>query len=240
MVSPRNKPDARRHLALTTASLFVAALALMGSPLAGATHPVALPTPTRIRGRLRRPDHAPVQTISGVLRDAETGSPIRDSCVGWRPTSALDTDDNRYTKVNESGGWSFDSSSTGPFFLSFYVASAGNCAEPIDDTYVPSWFENQAFASGDTDPLTARPPVGVTLTKVDAGATGVIACLGTDELPDTCAVPDTTLSGGWSAPGLNPSSWPVSSPSARRASSAAPSPTRTADGPSLIFRSPPR
>ena len=62
-------------------------------------------------------------------------------------------------------------------------------------TYVPSWFENQAFASGDTDPLTARPPVGVTLTRIDAGATGVIACLGADELPDTCAVPDTTLSG---------------------------------------------
>ena len=194
MLNPRRNPSVRRHLALTTASLFITALALMGGPPAGAAGRVELPAP--IASELATPDEkASVQTISGVLRDAETGSPIRDSCVGSRPASALDSDDNRYAKVNESGGWSVDSSSPGPFFLSFYVARAGNCADPIDGSYAPSWFENEAFTSGETDPLTARPPVGVTLTKVDAGATGVVACLGAEKLPDTCAVPDTTLSG---------------------------------------------
>ena len=194
MVSPRMMLSARRHLALTTASLFIAALALISGPPAGAIDRLELPTP--IGSGAGIPDeHAPVRTTSGVLRDAETASPIRDSCVGWRPTSALDTDDNSYTKVNESGAWSFDSSSAGPFLLSFYVARGGNCADPIDRSHRPSWFANQAFTSGDTDPVTARPPVGVTLTKVDAGTTGVVACLGVEELPGTCAIPDTALSG---------------------------------------------
>ena len=181
-----SKASAPRHLVLITAALVVGTMTALVSPLAHATDPVRSPIPA---------GSAPIQTTSGVLRDAQTGSPIQDGCVGWRPISALDTDHNHVTTVNESGAWSFDSSRAGSFFLFFYVASAGNCRNPVDLTYVPSWFENQPYASGDIDPLTALPPVGASLTKVAAGSTGVIACLGTDALPDTCAIPDTTLSG---------------------------------------------
>ena len=213
MASPTRKASARRNvplrdLALTTTALFIAASAIVSSPLANGmdaatsatpTGPVTAAdsrratTPTSDVTDARPVTEAPIHTVSGVLRDARTGSQLRDGCVGWRSTSALDTDRNMYTEVNESGGWSFASSSPGPFFLSFHVASEGDCANTIDDSYLPSWFENRAFAPGGADPDTALPPVG--LTKVDGGTTGVVACLGTDRLPDACTVPDTTLSG---------------------------------------------
>ena len=93
------------------------------------------------------------------------------------------------------GTWSFDTNEPSPFYLAFYAAVDGNCGTAIDDSYLPSWYTNQAFAEGDTNPAAARPPTDSMLTAVNAGESGVVACLGADEIPTECAVPDATLSG---------------------------------------------
>ena len=67
------KASAPRQLVLITVALVVVTMAALVSPLAGATDPVGFRIPA---------GSASLQTTSGVLRDAQTGSPIQDGCVG--------------------------------------------------------------------------------------------------------------------------------------------------------------
>ena len=137
----------------------------------------------------------PSRTISGVLRDGANGAPISGGCVAWRSTSADPTSPNQIQWVDQRGTWSIETYGDSPFYLAFYAAVDGNCNNGIDGRYQPSWYSNRAFAEGDTDPMATRPPRGSKLTAVSAGESGVVACLGADEIPTVCAEPDTTLSG---------------------------------------------
>lgn len=156
----------------------------------------ASPTPagTQTSASPAAPD--PSQTVSGVLTAVRTAVPIPNSCVGWRSTSAADTDDSFYAAVAEDGTWSIPVNPKSIFFLFFYATKDGNCEGPVDSSsYLPSWYENLPFDF--KAPKEARAPM-LTLHKVNSGDSGVVACLGTDKLPsgdNACAKADTTLSG---------------------------------------------
>ena len=129
-------------------------------------------------------------SISGVLRNAETGGPIRSSCVARRSADGFATN---VTNVQDDGTWSIEvDTEAGPSRLAFYVVDDYNCSGPVQsDDYLPAWYENQTFTG--TDPFTAVPPSGATL--VDPGTTGIVACLARDALATACATPTTALSG---------------------------------------------
>jgi hypothetical protein len=136
---------------------------------------------------------AAVATVSGVLRDATTGAPIRNSCVGWRPK--IWTGPNETIHVDKRGRWSFDAVVPGSFYIAFYVTEDGNCSNPVltgKDNYRASWYRGHPFFG--TDPSTAVPP----RQGADAVPEGsdIVACLGTqDSLPTECTIPDRTVSG---------------------------------------------
>jgi len=156
-------------------------------------------TPSRAEQRLPSPgvEHlqvAAATTVSGVLRDATTGGPIRNGCVAWRPTSVTPTATNGTTRVGGKGRWEFDAGDPGPFYISFYVTDDGDCSHaPLtgSDNYRASWYRGHPFTG--TNPSTALPPPGA-----DAVAAGsnVVACLAThNALPTACATPNRTASG---------------------------------------------
>jgi hypothetical protein len=129
-------------------------------------------------------------TTSGVLRDATTGAPIPNSCVVFSPAAFPGR--TNYDSVGGNGQWSFTTDELGPFDLAFYTTANGDCSQPILPTPVPSWYSNQPLSGTDADTIT--PPPGA--TTVEAGTSGIVACLGETALPTTaCAVPQVDLSG---------------------------------------------
>jgi hypothetical protein len=129
-------------------------------------------------------------TTSGVLLDATTGTAIPNSCVVFSP-AALPGQTN-FTNVGGDGTWSFNTAESGPFNLAFYTTTNGDCSQPILPTPVPSWYINQPLSGTDENVIT--PPKGA--TTVDAGTSGIVACLGETALPTAvCAVPSAVLSG---------------------------------------------
>jgi hypothetical protein len=129
-------------------------------------------------------------TTSGVLRDATTGTAIPNSCVVFSP--AAFPGQTNYDSVAGDGTWSFTTSESGPFNLAFYTTTNGDCSQPILPTPVPSWYINQPLSGTDENVIT--PPKGA--TTVDAGTSGIVACLGETALPTAaCAVPSAVLSG---------------------------------------------
>jgi hypothetical protein len=129
-------------------------------------------------------------TTSGVLRDATTGAPIPNSCVVFSP--AAFPGQTNYTNVGINGQWSFTTAESGPFNLAFYTTANGDCSQPILPTPVPSWYINQPLNGTDEHIIT--PPPGA--TAVDAGTSGIVACLGATALPTAaCVVPPVVLSG---------------------------------------------
>ena len=137
-------------------------------------------------------------TISGVLTEAQTTIPVPNSCVGWRSTSADSAEASSYAAVNTNGQWSIPVDDGLSYFLFFYATGDGDCVGPVVTTsYLPSWYANVAFDE-EVMPAEAREPEMVTLDKVSAGEQPVVACLGTDKLPqgaDACAPAAVTLSG---------------------------------------------
>jgi hypothetical protein len=129
-------------------------------------------------------------TTSGVLRDAATGAPIPNSCVVFSP--AAFPGQTNFTSVGGDGTWSFTTAEAGPFNLAFYTTANGDCSQPILPTPVPSWYINQPLSGTDEHVIT--PPPGA--TTVDAGTSGIVACLGATALPTAaCATPQVILSG---------------------------------------------
>jgi hypothetical protein len=129
-------------------------------------------------------------TTSGVLRDAVTGAPIPNSCVVFSP--AAFPGQTNFTNVGGDGTWSFNTAESGPFNLAFYTTANGDCSQPILPTPVPSWYINQPLSGTDEHVIT--PPPGA--TTVDAGTSGIVACLGATALPTApCATPQVILSG---------------------------------------------
>jgi hypothetical protein len=129
-------------------------------------------------------------TTSGVLRDATTGAAIPNSCVVFSP--AAFPGQTNFTNVGGDGTWSFNTAESGPFNLAFYTTANGDCSQPILPTPVPSWYINQPLSGTDEHVIT--PPPGA--TTVDAGTSGIVACLGATALPTgPCATPQVILSG---------------------------------------------
>jgi hypothetical protein len=129
-------------------------------------------------------------TTSGVLRDATNGAPIPNSCVVFSP--AAFPGQTNFTNVGGDGTWSFNTAESGPFNLAFYTTANGDCSQPILPTPVPSWYINQPLSGTDEHVIT--PPPGA--TTVDAGTSGIVACLGATALPTApCATPQVDLSG---------------------------------------------
>jgi len=129
-------------------------------------------------------------TTSGVLRDATTGAAIPNSCVVFSPAAFPGR--TNYDSVGGDGTWSFTTAETGPFNLAFYTTANGDCSQPILPTPVPSWYINQPLKGTDEHVIT--PPKGA--TTVDAGTSGIVACLGATAVPTAaCAVPSVVLSG---------------------------------------------
>jgi hypothetical protein len=129
-------------------------------------------------------------TTSGVLRDAATGAAIPNSCVVFSP--AAFPGQTNFTNVGGDGTWSFTTLESGPFNLAFYTTANGDCSQPILPTPVPSWYINQPLKGTDEHVIT--PPKGA--TTVDAGTSGIVACLGVTALPTgPCATPQVVLSG---------------------------------------------
>ena len=129
-------------------------------------------------------------TTSGVLRDAATGAPIPNSCVVFSP--AAFPGQTNFNNVGINGQWSFTTAESGPFNLAFYTTANGDCSQPIQPTPVPSWYINQPLSGTDEHVIT--PPPGA--TTVDAGTSGIVACLGATALPTAaCVVPPVVLSG---------------------------------------------
>ena len=129
-------------------------------------------------------------TTSGVLRDATTGAPIPNSCVVFSP--AAFPGQTNFNNVGINGQWSFTTAESGPFNLAFYTTANGDCSQPILPTPVPSWYINQPLSGTDEHVIT--PPPGA--TTVDAGTSGIVACLGATALPTAaCVVPPVVLSG---------------------------------------------
>jgi hypothetical protein len=97
-----------------------------------------------------------------------------------------------YDSVGGDGTWSFTTAESGPFNLAFYTTANGDCSQPILPTPVPSWYINQPLKGTDEHVIT--PPKGA--TTVDAGTSGIVACLGATAVPTAaCAVPSVVLSG---------------------------------------------
>lgn len=180
-----------------------------GSPSVDAATPSPTPASTPTGGPTASPDPTPsalpeekagdvgVQAVvatSGVLRDARTGAPIPNSCVGFRTADATSAN---YTNTREDGSWEiFTDDLNGPLNLAFYVVANGNdpnpCQGPVVSTdYQPSWYESQPFTG--TDPVNAEPPAAA--IEVAPGTSGIVACLAPDRLPTACAAPTTTISG---------------------------------------------
>jgi len=129
-------------------------------------------------------------TTSGVLRDAATGAAIPNSCVVFSP--AAFPGQTNFTNVGGDGTWSFTTLESGPFNLAFYTTANGDCSQPILPAPVPSWYINQPLKGTDEHVIT--PPKGA--TTVDAGTSGIVACLGATALPTApCATPQVVLSG---------------------------------------------
>ena len=164
------------------------------SPTQGAS---VTPTPAEQRSPSPEALNAEVSaaiTVSGVLRDATTGAPIRNSCIAWRQASDTSTATNRTTRVSEKGQWSIDTGEQGPFSIAFYVTENGDCSRTVltgSDNYRASWYRGRPFSG--TNPGTALPPTGA--AQVAAGS-DIVACLGTQNaLPTACTTPDRTVSG---------------------------------------------
>ena len=129
-------------------------------------------------------------TTSGVLLDATTGAAIPNSCVVFSPAAFPGR--TNYDSVGGDGTWSFTTAESGPFDLAFYTTANGDCSQPILPTPVPSWYINQPLSGTDEHVIT--PPPGA--TTVDAGTSGIVACLGATALPTAaCAAPSVVLSG---------------------------------------------
>jgi hypothetical protein len=129
-------------------------------------------------------------TTSGVLLDAITGAAIPNSCVVFSPAAFPGR--TNYDSVGGDGTWSFTTAESGPFNLAFYTTTNGDCSQPILPTPVPSWYINQPLSGTDEHVIT--PPKGA--TTVDAGTSGIVACLGETALPTApCATPQVVLSG---------------------------------------------
>jgi hypothetical protein len=129
-------------------------------------------------------------TTSGVLLDATTGVAIPNSCVVFSPAAFPGR--TNYDSVGGDGTWSFTTAESGPFNLAFYTTANGDCSQPILPTPVPSWYINQPLSGTDEHVIT--PPPGA--TTVDAGTSGIVACLGATALPTgPCATPQVVLSG---------------------------------------------
>jgi hypothetical protein len=129
-------------------------------------------------------------TTSGVLLDAATGAAIPNSCVVFSPAAFPGR--TNYDSVGGDGTWSFTTAESGPFDLAFYTTSDGDCSQPILSIPVPSWYINQPLSGTDEHIIT--PPPGA--TTVDAGTSGIVACLGATALPTAaCATPQVVLSG---------------------------------------------
>jgi hypothetical protein len=129
-------------------------------------------------------------TTSGVLLDAITGVAIPNSCVVFSPAAFPGR--TNYDSVGGDGTWSFTTAESGPFNLAFYTTVNGDCSQPILPTPVPSWYINQPLSGTDEHVIT--PPPGA--TTVDAGTSGIVACLGATALPTAaCAAPSVVLSG---------------------------------------------
>ncbi|MGB8380407.1 MAG: hypothetical protein WCG47_04000 [Dermatophilaceae bacterium] len=143
---------------------------------------------------------AAVTTTSGTLRAAQTGAPLRNSCVAWVSASAPAPAPVSWRNVNFDGTWSFESEDAGPFYLAFYVTSNGDCSSAILAAPVPSWFTNQPLAQ--TIPQELVPPAGA--EQVPAGRADVTACLGAQNLPSTCTAPNAVMSGDVVKPGPLP------------------------------------
>ena len=116
-------------------------------------------------------------TTSGVLLDATTGVAIPNSCVVFSPAAFPGR--TNYDSVGGDGTWSFTTAESGPFNLAFYTTANGDCSQPILPTPVPSWYINQPLSGTDEHVIT--PPPGA--TTVDAGTSGIVACLGATALP---------------------------------------------------------
>ncbi len=134
---------------------------------------------------------AALTTTSGTLRAAQTGAPLRNSCVAYVSASAPAPAPVSWRNVNFDGTWSFESDDAGPFYVAFYVTSNGDCGGAILAAPVPSWFANQSL--GQTFARDLVPPDGA--STVPAGTAGVTACLGEQNLPTACATPDAVMSG---------------------------------------------
>ena len=129
-------------------------------------------------------------TTSGILLDATTGVAIPNSCVVFSPAAFPGR--TNYDSVGGDGTWSFTTAESGPFDLAFYTTANGDCSQPILPTPVPSWYINQPLSGTDEHVIT--PPPGA--TTVDAGTSGIVACLGATALPTgPCATPQVVLSG---------------------------------------------
>jgi hypothetical protein len=139
---------------------------------------------------------AAVTTTSGGLRDANTGAPIRNSCVAWRSRSRSVTfpGSQGTTRVDDRGSWSFKSEDPGPFFVAFYVTD-GDCSQGAvltgSENYRAAWYRGHPFIG--TNP-NADPPAEA--DPVAAGSSDIIACLAKQNVLATeCATPNTTVSG---------------------------------------------
>ena len=134
--------------------------------------------------------YALTTTTSGVLRAADTGDAIPNSCVVFSPVSSPGM--TNYDSVGGDGTWSFTTGEQGPFNLAFYTTATGDCSQPILPKPVPSWYINQPLTGTDEHIIT--PPLGA--SAVSGGTTGIVACLGMTALPTAaCAVPRPELSG---------------------------------------------
>ena len=187
---PSATPDGSESGSPSSVAATPDAAASPAPEVSATSSPAPQPLPSRQVGNARI---AAVATVSGVLRDATTGAPIRNSCVAWRPKTG--TGPNGTTHVDERGRWSFDAVVPGSFYIAFYVTEDGDCSKPVltgKDNYRASWYRGHPFFG--TDPRTAVPP----REGADAVPEGsdIVACLGTqDALPTECTIPDRTVSG---------------------------------------------
>lgn len=140
------------------------------------------------RSRCETPQ-PPTLTTSGVLREAATGAPLR-GCVLLDSISA--PGNSQLVWTNGDGSWQYTGDLPGPFALAFFTAANQDCNQTILNAPVPSWYENQPLAGSTARDL--EPPDAI--TDVDAGTTGIVACLGATALPvGDCVDPTQTLSG---------------------------------------------
>ncbi len=131
----------------------------------------------------------PTVTTSGVLRAAATGAPLR-GCVLVDSTSA--PGNSQLVWTNGDGSWQYTGNLPGPLALAFFTAANQDCNQTILNSPVPSWYQNQPLSGSTARDL--KPPDGI--TEVDAGSTGIVACLGATALPTgPCAQPTVVLSG---------------------------------------------